>query len=1012
MTRKIIISASIVLFIITCGLLAWHHHLEHSIIPHYETVLWEMADKRADEINTLLNEEEKNAIQLAHELCEATTPEAQSLIITAHKEPMGFKNVLLFDKNGIVTLSTTQEITIGQDLHKQNGNNHAALTQSYERARMTLTNDFSEFNFNKYLKEATCFITIPCIKNKKFVGALMYELDEEKIYRITNQYIGLGKTGEVLLTRQDGPHVVFIAGTRNDPDLAFKKQNPITTSSTSIQASLLAQQGTGVTIDYRGKEVVAAWTFVPKLDWGMVVKIDREEILIPLQRIYQLLILFLLLFFLSLVVNTYVYASTIKQTLLTINRKPPLNRIPPTMKNPLFIMLLLCLFFVIKNSVNCVQQKSKMVTEAQKKAVKKTTRNADEIETILAKISFIGQSMGNDLRTHYLAQEDIITRIKRDMAENNIITNITVLFAPYTYGTNTQLYGKSVQKTNDVYEEKTVIESAFKSSWYTKASEHGSTWIVNQSSQENIAENTATYACKFFNKDDELNGVIAVTFSLQNIIRAIEFSGIGQTGYSILTTSNGTFIFHPIQSLVQTQTTLLQFAQSNGNEELAVIAQNTLKSKPILASYRSPTTKERYWIATHPVPLNGWIVGTIFSQDEIDLSAQIIRHYYFWILIWLIASLLFAGGLFYSLSLISVAAYEVIGSLVLLSGLLIAWYAIINTNSINRESKIVITDQSSLNKFLNDLHDEAERKNERAPINIPCGLLLYSISIPDPDHLETSGYIWTKYNTALENNIARGIDLPQATRMIVGKPLTSLSGNYETETWNIQGILSQEQNYGHYPFDQQQLRIILEHKDIEKNIILTPDLIAYKKISPESTPGLDKEFSLAGFTVEQTFFEYFEFDPKANFGFKEHGKVPDHFQLVFNIIMNRNLLNPFILYVLPLLVILFSLFCILLIASKKTDPFSLLGPYTGLFFSLIILQRSLREQHPTGNTLYMEYAFFYTYITIILLILHTILNHFYKYKSGYQDVAFYIIKLLFWPLQLIAWLITTLIVFY
>jgi hypothetical protein len=177
-------------------------------------------------------------------------------------------------------------------------------------------------------------------------------------------------------------------------------------------------------------------------------------------------------------------------------------------------------------------------------------------------------------------------------------------------------------------------------------------------------------------------------------------------------------------------------------------------------------------------------------------------------------------------------------------------------------------------------------------------------------------------------------------------------------------------------------------------------------------PGLDKEFSISGFTVEQTFFEYKKFSPEANFGFKEYGKVTDHFQLVYNVVLNRNLLNPFVLYILPLLVILFSLFCTLLISSRRTDPFSMLGAYTGLFFSMIVLQRSLREQHPSGSTLYMEYAFFYTYITIILLTLHTILNHFYKHKTTYQIKILHLMKLLFWPFQFITWLITTLVVFY
>jgi hypothetical protein len=245
-----------------------------------------------------------------------------------------------------------------------------------------------------------------------------------------------------------------------------------------------------------------------------------------------------------------------------------------------------------------------------------------------------------------------------------------------------------------------------------------------------------------------------------------------------------------------------------------------------------------------------------------------------------------------------------------------------------------------------------------------------------------------------------------------GTPILSQAGDTETSTWNIQGTMYQEQKYEKFPFDQQQLRVILEHRDIEKNIILTPDLVAYKTISPESTPGLSKEFTLSGFTIEQAFFEYQKVEPKADFGLKGYGKVTDNYHLIYNAIITRNLLNPFVIYLLPLLVILFTLFTTLLVIKRSSSALSILGAYSGLFFALIILQRSMREQYPSGSTLYMEYAFFYTYITIILLILHTILMYYYNHWDKYQNRSLYLMRILFWPFQWITWLITTIIIFY
>src|SRR5258706_4491 len=144
----------------------------------------------------------------------------------------------------------------------------------------------------------------------------------------------------------------------------------------------------------------------------------------------------------------------------------------------------------------------------------------------------------------------------------------------------------------------------------------------------------------------------------------------------------------------------------------------------------------------------------------------------------------------------------------------------------------------------------------------------------------------------------------------------------------------------------------------------------------------------------------------------EFRKVTYNYHLVYNAIINRNLINPFVIYLLPLLVILFTLFTTLLVIKKTSSPLSILGGYSGLFFALILLQRSLREQYPSGSTLYMEYAFFYTYITIILLIIHTILMYYYKHWEKYQNRSLFLMRILFWPFQWITWLITTIVIFY
>src|SRR6266404_877234 len=196
MLKKVIVPLSLLLFTITCVMFGIYHYLSYSIIPTYEHKLHEIAHNRAQEISAYLNNQEKNAVQLSQETAiinglahtnsnklSENEQKTVATLIAASKETMGFKNILVINNNGTILFATAKQnlsgITINQPMYTS-----SSLGKSYERASMTLTNDFSYFNFNDLLQEPALFITIPILKEKKFIGVLTYQLDQEKIYLI------------------------------------------------------------------------------------------------------------------------------------------------------------------------------------------------------------------------------------------------------------------------------------------------------------------------------------------------------------------------------------------------------------------------------------------------------------------------------------------------------------------------------------------------------------------------------------------------------------------------------------------------------------------------------------------------------------------------------------------------------------------------------------------------------------------------------------------------------------
>ncbi len=95
------------------------------------------------------------------------------------------------------------------------------------------------------------------------------------------RFEGFGETGELKLGKRNGDWIIFF--------LAHRMQNsdtpePIAFDSKLAQPMRLALQGksgTTIDLDYRGEWVLAAYTPIEGLNWGIVAKTDIQEIRVP-----------------------------------------------------------------------------------------------------------------------------------------------------------------------------------------------------------------------------------------------------------------------------------------------------------------------------------------------------------------------------------------------------------------------------------------------------------------------------------------------------------------------------------------------------------------------------------------------------------------------------------------------------------------------------------------------------------------------------------------------------------
>ncbi|MDP3889100.1 MAG: Cache 3/Cache 2 fusion domain-containing protein, partial [bacterium] len=524
----------------------------------------------------------------------------------------------------------------------------------------------------------------------------------------------------------------------------------------------------------------------------------------------------------------------------------------------------------------------------------------------------------------------------------------------------------------------------------------------------------ARYAAPFYKKGDSTRaiGVVVAEFALDSFKPFLQKMNVGKTGYAFIIDTVGTFIYHPKNSLVIKEKTIFDYAQQQINKPLHDIGIKIIRGTKGPFSYTDPLANSRIWLHSAPISQSPWLLVLSFIEEEVTISPTIVRHAYMgilsaFIMIILLLVLLICHIFVTRKILLKVAAFSM--GVILLCGLAGLWYIIAQTElqADKTTGDARINNTTMLTAYLEERQREASIKYQHI-YTIPTGILIDSLNLDDVKSISFSGYIWQQYDTSVP--IDRQITIPGATALSVEKVYEETFGNRVIIGWKVIATIPQRLRYAQYPFDHQDIVIPLSHPEQTKLLLLTPDFDEYEKIGFEKFIGIKRGFSLTEFSLVDTYFTYNSSEqPKPTLN-QVTGKNLD---LFYTISLTRNILHSFIVYFIPLFVILFTLFAAF-VFTKVTDTITsfAIGPYTAPTFALIILHANLRNKFTVGDILYIEYLFFLTYLTILLAIIFNIFIGWQKKKS--EKLLFFssLLKLFFWPVQFALWYGATVISFY
>ncbi|MDD5180818.1 MAG: EAL domain-containing protein [Gallionellaceae bacterium] len=196
-----------------------------------------------------------------------------------------FYDLFLIDPSGEILLTNKEEPDLGTNLFT-GPYRDTPLGRVVRESQQTLSTGLSEYEIYKPSAAPAAFIATPVMDGSRLMGTLAIQISQDSVNKLTSSSSGLGESGEVVIVQRAGSDAVIVAPLRTSQAKPLELKVSRGTNA-ALFSAIDGEKGVGVRRDYRGQEVLAAWGYLPRAEWGVVVKIDTDEAFRPIRKMQQ-----------------------------------------------------------------------------------------------------------------------------------------------------------------------------------------------------------------------------------------------------------------------------------------------------------------------------------------------------------------------------------------------------------------------------------------------------------------------------------------------------------------------------------------------------------------------------------------------------------------------------------------------------------------------------------------------------------------------------------------------------
>ncbi len=623
---------------------------------------------------------------------------------------------------------------------------------------------------------------------------------------------------------------------------------------------------------------------------------------------------------------------------------------------------------------------------------------------------------------HIKGEKGLLERIRSESLEIPLLLGVTVAFEPEKYLGRSRyapFFNKSRNEFQFVEETYDYTSGELETArWYTSVAASGKARWSAPYYAEAAQAMVVDYGVPLFDARGDLAGVVDYAITLRDFTRIVDSLSVGEAGYGFTYEPGGAILSHPDPAYL-----LENVFQLRHGKDAAILKK--MKDDPEgVVEYNSTYTYKFSWFFFRELKSTGWKSVLVFAEDDLLGASDRGRRKKIHIAI-ASSTLLIAVLAF----LFRVDQYNpqrlwwmvLAVSLVIAGNIVVIWYLNLTTDfSLFADDQERIVIKTILGKYVDRYDRDLFKLAQVNSHKVPTGVFIESYELTS---FEASliGKLWMKYPKPLYAVAPPALYFPSVSAIEPRGLVSEVMSEVETEdhvlvTWRFRVTVEQDFSYQQFPFEQNNIELVILYPDFSKNILFVPDLDSYDVLNPSVKPGLNRDFTVPSSETISSFFTFKRIDYKTTFG--SNTLANGHPALRFTIVARRVFLSPIIANMIPILIVALIMFIVLCISPGKEDGRSgltimnVIQSSAGFVFILLLAHVNERRRIQTPEIAYIELFYFSMYVLITLQSIALAMS-----LSGsrwriftYHDNL--ILKLMFWPGLLSTWFLATLLRFY